>query len=58
MKIKNKLVRRILRNIYHWDTCPTEYQKDFSTLIFNTIMRASFCFMLIIGMMIIFLKLS
>lgn len=58
MKIKNKLVRRILRNIYHWDTCPVEYQKDFSVLVFNTIMRAAICFMLIISMAVIFLKLS
>lgn len=58
MKIRNKLVHRILRSVYHWDNCPTQYQKDFSTLIFNTIMRAAVCFMLIVCMVVIFLGLS
>lgn len=34
-KIKNKFIRRILRTIANWDTCPPAYKKDWSAVIFN-----------------------
>lgn len=47
-KIKNKFVRRILRTIANWDTCPPEYKKDWSAVIFNWAVIFVICF---IGMM-------
>ena len=28
-KIKNRTVRKVLRTIANWDTCPVDYKRDF-----------------------------
>lgn len=58
MKIRNRQVRRILRQIYHWDTCPMDYRKDFTAVIFNSIMRAALCVIIIICMAFVICTLS
>jgi hypothetical protein len=47
-KIKNKFIRRVLRTIANWDTCPPAYKKDWSAIIFNWAVTFVVCYIVML----------
>jgi len=57
-KIKNKFIRRILRTIANWDTCPPAYKKDWSTVIFNWAVTFVVCYIVMLCFAFLMIKFS